>query len=106
MMGAQRFVAPSFAKNGPVGARVAFQVAERGRQTVTAMFARGATQSPKGILQPSGQCHKALAAQHDMDMLKAATGQPLEIKPMDQGLARDRDAQIGHVSEPKSLIRN
>ena len=53
------------------------------------------------VSQPFGQCHKALAAQHDVGMLKAAIGQPEVIKPMDQGLARNRDAQIGHVGEPK-----
>jgi hypothetical protein len=94
VMGAQGFVAQR-----PVGICVTFQVADRGRQTVTAMLTRGAAQCPQSVLQPFGQCHKALAAQHDMDMFKAAIGQPEVIKPMDQGLARDRDAQIGHVGE-------
>ena len=94
VMGAKSFVAQR-----PVGVCVAFHVAERGRKTVTAMFARGATQSPKGILQPFGQRHEALTAQHNMDMLKAAIGQPEVIKPMDQRLACNGDAQIGHVGE-------
>ena len=56
IMGAQSFVALR-----PVSARVAFKIAERGRQTVTAMLAWGTTQCPKGILQSFGQSHKALA---------------------------------------------
>ena len=55
---------------------------------------------PKGhVSQAFGQCHEALTAQHDMDMLKAAISLPEVIKPMDQGLARDGDAKIGHVGE-------
>lgn len=34
-----------------------------------------------------------------MGMFEAAAGQPEVIKPMDQRLARDGDAQIGHVGE-------
>jgi hypothetical protein len=34
-----------------------------------------------------------------MNMLKAAISQPEVIKPMDQRLACDGDAQIGHVGE-------
>ena len=34
-----------------------------------------------------------------MDMFEAALGQPEVIKPMDQGLASDGDAQISHVGE-------
>jgi hypothetical protein len=93
-MGAQGFVAQR-----PVCGCVAFQVAERGRQTVTLVFARGTAQGPEGVLQAFGQCHEALAAQHNMDMFKAAISQPEVIKPMDQGLARDGDAQIRNVSE-------
>ena len=52
-------------------------------------------------MQAFCQCHEAFAAQHDMDMLEAAISQPEVIKPMDQGLARDSDAQISHVGEPK-----
>ena len=94
IMGVQGFITQR-----PIGARVVFEVAESCRQTVTAMFTRGATQCPNCILQSFGQGHKALAAQHDMDMFEAAMGQPEVIKPMDQGLARDGDAQIGHVGE-------
>ena len=51
------------------------------------------------VSQPFGQCHEALAAQHDVGMLKAAIGQPEVIEPMDQWLACNGDAQIGHVGE-------
>ena len=67
IMGAQGFVA-----QGPVGVSVAFEVAESGRQAVTAMLARGTAQHPQGILQAFGQCHKAFTTQHDMDMFEAA----------------------------------
>jgi len=56
---------------------------------------------PEGhVLQSFGQGHKALTAQHDMDVFKAAVGgQPEVIEPMKQGLARTGDAKIGHVGE-------
>ena len=63
------------------------------------MFARSTAQCPKGILQALGQRHETLAAQHDMDMFEAAIGQPEVIKPMDQWLARDGNAEVGHVGE-------
>ena len=94
VMGAQGFVAQR-----PVGGCVAFKVAERGREAVTAMLAGSTAQCPKGILQAFGQGHEALATQYNMDMLEAAISQPEVIEPMDQGLAPDGDAQISHVSE-------
>jgi len=54
---------------------------------------------PESVLQAIGQRHETLAAQHDMDMLEAAIGQPEVIEPVDQWLARDGDAEIGHVGE-------
>jgi len=55
---------------------------------------------PEGhVSQSFGQGHKALTSQHDMDVFKAATGQPEVIEPIKQGLARNGDAKIGHVGE-------
>jgi len=41
-----------------------------------------AAQRPQGVLQPLGQGHEALAAQHRMSMLEAGEGQPEVIEPV------------------------
>src|SRR5437763_5220831 len=51
--------------------RIAVQVAECRRETVAAMLARRAAESPQRILQTLGKGHKALAAEHDAGMLEA-----------------------------------
>ena len=61
VMRAQRLVATRL-----ILPRVVIEIAEGSRQAIAAMLQRGAAERPKSILQPLGQCHKALTAEHDM----------------------------------------
>src|SRR5436190_17762029 len=65
VMKAQRVIAP-----GQIFARIAIQIAERGRQAVAAMLQRRATERPKRVLQPFGQGNIAFATQDHMGMLE------------------------------------
>ena len=93
-MGAQRLVAP-----GQILARVAVEIAEGGREAVAAMLLRRAAERPQRVLQTLGQCHEALAAEHDMGMLEAGEGQPEVIEPVIERHTGDGDAEIAHVGE-------
>ncbi len=75
------------------------EIAEGGRQAVAAMLQRGAAERPQRILQPLGQCHEALTAEHDMGMLPAREGQAEVIEPVIERHTGDADAVIAHVGE-------
>ena len=51
------------------------------------MLARRAAERPERVLQPGGQRHEALAAEHDMGVLEAAERQAEVIEPVRQRLA-------------------
>src|SRR5439155_13792607 len=63
------------------------------------MLQWGAAERPQRILQPLGQCHKALAAEHDMGVLPAREGQAEVIEPGFERYTGDTDAVIAHVGE-------
>src|SRR5260370_16370404 len=63
------------------------------------MLKWGAAERPQRILQPLGQCHEALTAEHDMGMLPAREGQTEVIEPVIQRHTGDADAVIAHVGE-------
>ncbi len=94
VMRAQRLVAARL-----ILPRVVVEIAEGGRQAVAAMLQRGAAERPQRILQPLGQCHKALPAEHDMGVLPAREGQAEVIEPVIERHAGDADAVIAHVGE-------
>ena len=94
VMRAQRLVATRL-----ILPRVVIEIAEGGRQAVAAMLQRGAAERPQRILQPLGQCHKALAAEHDMGVLPAREGQAEVIEPVIERHTGDADAVIAHVGE-------
>ena len=93
-MGAQLLVAPRQVVLG-----LAIEVAERRRQAVAAVLLRHATQRPQCVLQAFGERHEALAAEHHMGMFEAREGEPEVIEPVIERLARDGDAELGHVGE-------
>jgi hypothetical protein len=51
------------------------------------------------ILQSLGQCHKALAAKHNMGVLPAREGQTEVIEPVIERHTGDADVVIAHVGE-------
>jgi hypothetical protein len=63
------------------------------------MQQRRSSERPQRVLQPLGQCHEALAAEHDMGMFPAREGQPEVIEPMIERRAGDADAATTHVGE-------
>src|SRR5215469_17906111 len=94
VMGAQVLVAAC-----EIFLRMTIEIAERRRQTISAMLARGSTQPPERILQAFGQGHKALAAEHHMRVLPARERQPEVIEPMIEAFTGDDDTEISHVGE-------
>ena len=66
VMGAQRLVAARL-----ILPRVVVEIAESGRQAVAAMLYRCTAERPQRVLQPLGQGHETLAAQHDMGVFPA-----------------------------------
>src|SRR3954452_2889505 len=94
VMSAQRLVAPRL-----ILPRVIVEIAERGRQTVAAVLQRSLAERPQRILQTLRQCHKALTAEHDMNMLPAREGQAEVIEPVIERHTGDTDAVIAHVGE-------
>ena len=89
VMGAQRLVAAR-----QILPRVVVEIAEGRRQAVAAMLQRGAAERPQRVLQPLGQRHEALAAEHDMGVLPAREGQAEVVEPMIERRAGDADAAI------------
>src|SRR5271168_940797 len=79
--------------------RVVIEIAESGRQAVAAMLQWGAAERPQCILQPLGQCHKALTAEHDMGVLPTREGQAKVIEPVIESHTGDADAVIAHLGE-------
>ena len=63
------------------------------------MIARCTADSPKGILQTTGQCGKTLAAFDNLGMLEAAIGQPEVIEQILEGHAGDRDLEARCVGK-------
>lgn len=63
------------------------------------MVSRHTAERPERILQPLGQGHVALAAQHHMRMLETGIGQTEVIEPVIQRLTGDRHAELAHVGE-------
>ena len=63
------------------------------------MLQRRAAERPQRVLQPLGQRHEALAAEHDMGVFPAREGQPEVIEPVIERHAGDADAAIAHVGE-------
>src|SRR5580704_13516235 len=78
---------------------VVIEIAEGGGQAVAAMLQRGAAERPQRILQPLGQCNKALTAEHHMSVLPAREGQAEVIEPVIQRHTGDADAVIAHLGE-------
>ena len=68
-MSAQRLVASRL-----VLPRVIVEIAEGSRQAVAAVLQRGLAERPQRILQTLRQCHKALTAEHDMNMFPTREG--------------------------------
>src|SRR3546814_2890286 len=77
-------------------ARRCIQIPERRRQTVAAMLARRAAQRPQGIPQPLRQRDITLAAQAQMGMLEARTGEPEVVQTVN---APDPGRSEEHTSE-------
>ena len=75
------------------------QVAECRRKAVAAVLLRHTPEQAQGILQAARQGRVALAAEHDLDMLEAGTGQREMIQPMFEALATDDDAEIADIGE-------
>ena len=94
VMAAQRLVAARL-----ILPRIVVEIAEGGRQAVAAMLQRRAAERPQRVLQPFGQRHEALAAEHDMGVFPAREGQPEVIEPMIERCAGDADAATAHVGE-------
>src|ERR1700737_869380 len=94
VMRAQRLVAARLILPG-----VVVEIAEGGRQAVAAMLQRRAAERPQRILQPLGQCHKALTAEHNMGMLPARKSQAEVIEPVIEWQTGDADAVIAHLGE-------
>ena len=94
VVGAERLVA-----SGQVLLGSFIEVAEGGREAVGAVLAWGAAERPEGVLQALGERHEALAAEHDVGVLEARVGEPEVVEPVIEGLAGDRDAEVGHVGE-------
>ena len=96
-VGAQGLVAPGLVLGG-----VAFEVAERGREAVAAVFGGHAAQRPQRVLQPGGQGREALAAQDDLGVLPAGEGQAEVVEPVRQRLSGERHperAGVGGVGQ-------
>src|ERR1700733_1903312 len=91
---AQRIVS-----TGQVLARVVVKVAERRGQAIAAMLARYAAQRPQRVLQAFGQCDVALAAQDDMDVLKARAGQAEVVQTMVKFNTRYPYRKITHLGK-------
>jgi hypothetical protein len=85
--------------DGPVLFDLRCEVAERRRETVAAVLARCAAEGPERVLQPGRQRHEALAAEHDMGMLKAAEGEAEVVEPVRQRGAGHGDAEVAEVGE-------
>jgi hypothetical protein len=94
VVGAQRVVAPR-----QILARLRLQVAERRRQAVTAVLARGTTERPQRVLQPLGQRHVALATEDHVRVLEARTGETEVVQAVVQSNTGHRDAQAVHLGE-------
>jgi hypothetical protein len=94
VMGAQLLVASCEVLLG-----LTSEVVERRRQAVAAVLLRHPAQRPQRVLQPFGQRHEALAAEHHMGMLEARECQPEVVEPVAEPLTRDRDAERAHVGE-------
>ena len=94
VMGAQGFVAAGEILLGGL-----VEIAEGGREAVGAVLARHAAQGPEGVLQPFGQRHEALAAEHDVGVREAGVSEPEVVEPVVEALAGDGDAEVGHVGE-------
>ena len=63
------------------------------------MLQRRATERPQRVLQPFGQRHEALAAEHDMGVFPARESQPEVIEPVIERRAGDADAVTAHVGK-------
>src|SRR5215469_13461040 len=79
--------------------RIAIEVAEGRRWTISAMLARNPSQPPERVLQAFRQRHKTLATEHHMRVLPARKRKPEVIEPMIEALTGDHDAEIAHVGK-------
>src|SRR5215469_15302830 len=93
-MRAQRLVAPRLILPG-----FGVEIAEGGRETVTAMLQRNSAERPHGVLQTLCQCHEALTTEHDVSMLPTREGQAEMIEPVIKRHTGDADAVIAHIGE-------
>jgi hypothetical protein len=93
-MGAQRLVATR-----EILLCVTIEVAESGRQAVAAVLQGREAEPPQRILQPLGQRHETLAAEHDMGVFPARESEPEVIEPVIERRAGDADAATAHVGE-------
>jgi hypothetical protein len=93
-MRAQRLVAARL-----ILPRVVVEIAEGSREAVAAMLQGSAAERPQRVLQPLGQCHKTLAAEHDMGVFPARKSQTEMVEPVIERRAGDADAVIAHVGE-------
>jgi hypothetical protein len=75
------------------------QVAECRRKAVAAVLLRHTAKQAQGVLQAARQSRVALAAEHDLDMLEAGTGQCEMIQPMFEAPATDDDAEFADIGE-------
>ncbi len=80
------------------------KVAEGGRQAVGAMLPRRPAQRPERVLQPFGECDKALPAKYDVSMLKAGEGEPEVVETMVEEDAGDGSRQVGDVGEVRKSL--
>src|SRR4051794_29475202 len=94
VMGAQRLVAARL-----ILPRIVVEIAEGGRQAIAAMLQRCAAERPQRVLQPFGQGHEALAAEHDVSVFPAREGEPEVIEPVIEQFAGDADAALAHIGE-------
>jgi hypothetical protein len=63
------------------------------------VFTRRPAKRPQRILQSFRQRHEALAAEHDIGVLEAGIGKPEMVEPVIELLARNGNAETGHVGE-------
>jgi hypothetical protein len=69
--------------------------AEGDREAVGSVLAGHAAERPEGILQPFGDRHEALAAEHDVGVLEAGVVRSEAVEPLVGAQAGDGDAETG-----------
>src|SRR5215471_21847719 len=68
------------------------------------MFQRYSTQGPQGILQPLGQGHETLPAQHHAGIRPARERQAEVVEPMIERNASDAHPKLGGIGEIRQAL--